>query len=105
MLPLWQLVRRDFALQTEQPEEWSKGARFTLVGLFEGLHFPDRRVLRILGRDVEMTGLRANAAMDAGLESEGAERTDLLCEAAHGAGTRACGVFACSGARSAENAP
>ena len=86
MLPLHQLVRRDFTLQAEQPVKRSEWACLALVGLFERLDFPDRRVLRILGRDVEMTGVRTDAAVDAGLEPEGAERTDFLREAAHGAG-------------------
>ena len=33
-----------------------------------------------------MTGVRADAAVDAGLETEGAQRPDLLHEALHGAG-------------------
>ncbi len=33
-----------------------------------------------------MAGIGADAAVDAGLESEGAECTDFLHEAAHGAG-------------------
>ncbi len=33
-----------------------------------------------------MTGVRADAAVNAGLEPKGAERTDFLREAAHGAG-------------------
>ncbi len=86
MLPMLQLIRRHLALQPEQLEQRSERARLALVGLLEGLHLPDRRVLRILGGDVEMTGVRADAAVNAGLEPKGAERADFLRKALHGAG-------------------
>src|ERR1022692_1457509 len=86
VLPLPQLVRRDLTLQTQQPEQRGECARLALVSLLERFHLPDRCVLRILGRNIEMTGVSANAAMDAGLESESAERTNLSRKAGHGAG-------------------
>ena len=86
MLPMLQLIRGDLALQTKQFVERREGARLALVGLLERLNLPDWCVLRIFGRNVEMTGVSTNTAVNAGLEPEGTERTDFLCEAAHGAG-------------------
>jgi hypothetical protein len=86
VLPLRQLISGDFALQPQQPEQRGEGARFALVGLLEGLDLPDRGVLRILGGDIEMTGIRADAAVDAGFEPKGAQRAGLARKAAHRAG-------------------
>ncbi len=83
LLPLLQIFDGDSALEVERAIEPGERPGFTLVGLLERFEFPDRRVLRIVGRHVEMAGFRALSAMDARLHVGGGRRGEIAGETLH----------------------
>ncbi len=86
MLPFGELLGGDFPLESEQLNSGANGLASRLYACLKGSTFQDRGVLRILGRDVEMAGIGADAAVNAGLEPEALSAPTSWHEAAHGAG-------------------
>ncbi|OIQ63639.1 hypothetical protein GALL_548190 [mine drainage metagenome] len=82
-LPFLQLFHGHFFLQVQCAVNCGERSGFAFVGLLERFEFPDQGIFRILGRDIEVTGFCAHAAVDAGFHVSGSDSAEILDEMAH----------------------
>ena len=85
LLPLLQLVHGHLAREPQPAADETEWAHLALVGALERLQLVDRRVLGVAGLAIEMAGLGALPAADAGVEVGGGDGADILNEVGHGA--------------------